>query len=682
MAAPRRPYMGGNNIPDEPQHMAWVVLLMIGDGYLPGALVVAASLRRLKTAHDIVCMVTPDISETVRVALRQIYDRVVEVPYIEHAAKQFKTKSQVSMYAGWIDRSFTKWNCLTLTEYDKVILLDADMVALTNCDDLFEMTAPAATYSNPWAYPWKTEMCLSNPYISKSVANHSRGGGRGRGRGSGNCRASSACDFPHGAKVPPAAVLTAVTTGSFVGAGGLVLLEPSVSMFDELIALINSEKVFGKNLDTVSGADEVSIALVYASAGVSWTHLHQRYQAIPWKQDWVKCDIRIYHYFGRKPWHMAVAEWQDLSDWWDEADRIVVKFPLMRSVFYPTVESVTPLDADLTQLRLTNDIRHAIAAHARKSPRYKRDAQRAGSETDSIVERWLMTMVNSQSPPHEWATVYRVSPSGGEYNRKLAGELIERKIVSSPADADAILGEVLKLVELRLAGYPGPTNAAATCTDSKISYGSHFSVDVTARIATLIKMRGCDAAVAVALRYAVVVSAGQQWGLPQQHVDYLYDEFNVRNEAFASPLNARLLGKDGAAFCSVFPDTDAPFGAIGEFFAQDLNRGGNWVINPPFVESIMARAANVVVDSMHADHPVTVFFVIPAWTDSEVYRILHGSQLRIAELHLEGGTYFYEDPLGKRVRTRASSIYFALSTESAAIQSGLKAALDHYAALI
>ena len=662
MAAQRRPYTGGRETPDEPVKAAWVVLLMIGDGYLPGALVVASSFRRMKTVHDLVCMVTPEISASVRETLLQVYDRVVEVPYIEHSAKQFTSKKQVEMYAGWIDRSFTKWNCLKFTEYDKVIFVDADMVALVNCDDLFEMSAPAATYSNPWAYPWKADRGLNNPYLTCE----------GKARD---------CDFPHGSTVPPEAVHVAVKTGSFVGAGGLVLLEPSLSWFDALTTLINSEEVFGANFDTVSGADEVSIALTYANAGVAWTHLHQRYQAIPWKQEWVKNDVRIYHYFGRKPWHMDVAEWPDLNDWWDEANRVVAKFPETRRVFYPTIESVTPLDADLAQLRLTSDVRDLIAGRARMSKRYKRDVSRVWRETDSIVERWLMAMVNSNAREHEWAKVYRPTTLDDDFNNKLAGELVEKKIVDSASDAGALVVTILALVDIRLAAYPRPSNSIATCTDSKISYGSHFAADRTERLTTLVSLQGCDAAVAVALRYAVVVSAGQQWGIPQAHVDHLYDNFGVRNEAFASPLNSRLLGKKGATFCSVFPDTDAVFGAVGEFFEQDFNRGGNWVINPPFVESIMERAANVVVKSLSTDNPVTVFFVIPAWTDSAVYRTLHGSNHRVAELRLDGGSYFYEDPLGKRVRTKASSIYFALSTESPDVQATLAAALNHYAAL-
>ena len=43
----------------------------------------------------------------------------------------------------WIDKSFTKFNMLNLIEYDKVIQLDADMIAIRNLDELFELSTPA-----------------------------------------------------------------------------------------------------------------------------------------------------------------------------------------------------------------------------------------------------------------------------------------------------------------------------------------------------------------------------------------------------------------------------------------------------------------------------------------------------------------------------------------------------------
>ena len=305
---------------------AWVVLLMMGDAYAPGALVVAQSLRDTKTKHDIVCMVTHDVSLETRAQLRgtpqnPIYDDVIEVPYIVHPTRPLQSKKQVELYGGWIDRSFTKWSCLKFTWYHRVIFVDADMVVVANCDDLFELRPPAACYSNPWAYPWADRGGITNPYLTNE---------KGRSR-----------PPAHGACVPAAQIEKALHSGSFVGWGAVVLLEPNAAKFEDLLAMIHKNPVFGEEFNVVSGSDEVSIAALYAQAG--WTHIHQRYLAIPWKPRWVPPhDVCAYHFHGRKPWEMAISEWPDLAIWWQVVGRLIARCPKARQMFYP--KAVAGLD--------------------------------------------------------------------------------------------------------------------------------------------------------------------------------------------------------------------------------------------------------------------------------------------------------------------------------------------------
>jgi len=41
--------------------------------------------------------------------------------------------------------------------------MDADMLPVTNVDHLFEMKAPAATFSSPWAFPYR-DVGYKDPY--------------------------------------------------------------------------------------------------------------------------------------------------------------------------------------------------------------------------------------------------------------------------------------------------------------------------------------------------------------------------------------------------------------------------------------------------------------------------------------------------------------------------------------
>lgn len=661
LAAPERPvYTGGTPAPIKKPRYAWVSLLMIGKAYAPGAIVVAKSLRDLKTAHELVCMVTHDVPPETRLQLHLVYDRIVEVPYISHESRRFTSERQNELYNGWIEKSFTKWNCLKLTEYDRVMFVDADMVFVSNCDDLFDLRPPAATFSGPWIYPWKPRGGIPNAYLTCEPGRE------------------ASCDLAHGARIRVANINRAMTSGSFVGIASLVLLEPSLEKYDALIELINKDKVFGANLNVTSGADEVSLAMLYAKFGTDWTNIHQRYQAIPWKQNWVSRDIRAYHYFGRKPWDMDPDEWSDLADWWKVANRLVSEYPTQLSeLFNPTVTNVSPLDADNAQLRLTKDLRAIIISWA-KSNRDPRDKARSFTEIDAILERWLQAMINGTPvAPDAWAHVYRSTQPSDDLNQRLATELAAKRLhlTRGHEGATALVNSLLSTIDRRLGRLPRPTGAAAECGKTALSYGSHFKVLLTPRIRKLVEIGGCDGAIRVALRYETLLPGGAQMSLPQAHIDHLYAAHRVRSEAFASPLNARLFGKAGASFCSIFPDTDAAFGSKGDFFEQNVS-GSNWIVNPPHVEALMERAARHVIDGLDPGKPSTVFFIIPAWKDCEAYHLLHSSIFCAAMLELPAGRHYFENLEGIKVVSRAASIYFALSTESTKIQETLAEALQ------
>jgi len=85
--------------PDIPKSsFCYTTLVMKGDAYVPGALVMAGSLRNTKTPHDLVCMVTPDVSSKARKQLSLVFDRVIEVPVLEFTCKPLRTDKQNELY--------------------------------------------------------------------------------------------------------------------------------------------------------------------------------------------------------------------------------------------------------------------------------------------------------------------------------------------------------------------------------------------------------------------------------------------------------------------------------------------------------------------------------------------------------------------------------------------------------
>src|SRR5579872_5681371 len=129
---------------------AFVTLMFGGDSYLPGCLVVAYSVKKyLSQPIDLVCMVTADVSEKAQERLREIYEYVELVDYIEHPVAHLRTQKQEKMYGKWIGKSFTKWRCLGLP-YQKVFFLDADQLALMDLSYIFEYPTPCGLFVSPY----------------------------------------------------------------------------------------------------------------------------------------------------------------------------------------------------------------------------------------------------------------------------------------------------------------------------------------------------------------------------------------------------------------------------------------------------------------------------------------------------------------------------------------------------
>jgi hypothetical protein len=177
------------------------------------------------------------------------------------------------------------------------------------------------------------------------------------------------------------------------------------------------------------------------------------------------------------------------------------------------------------------------------------------------------------------------------------------------------------------------------------------------------------------LRYKANLIGSQQWGIPEAVYDHLYSKFGARYEAFASPLNARFLGRDGGYFCSLFQDTDQVFGSLGSFFDMDMlaplgqNQGEKrviWSINFPFIESIMEdtfrKVFKAVSRAQELGIELIVFGIMPGWYDCRAFlnlKTFHG--LKYLEI-LKSGQHFYESD--KRIVARFESVAYVIDSLS------------------
>uniref|UniRef100_A0A8C6C2J2 glycogenin glucosyltransferase n=1 Tax=Monodon monoceros TaxID=40151 RepID=A0A8C6C2J2_MONMO len=122
------------------------VTLATNDVYCQGALVLGQSLRDHRATRRLVVLVTPQVSNLLRVILSRVFDEIIEVNLIDsvdyiHLA--FLKRPELGV-------TLTKLHCWTLTHYSKCVFLDADTLVLSNIDELFSRRELSAAPDPGW----------------------------------------------------------------------------------------------------------------------------------------------------------------------------------------------------------------------------------------------------------------------------------------------------------------------------------------------------------------------------------------------------------------------------------------------------------------------------------------------------------------------------------------------------
>ncbi len=290
---------------------------MKGDAYIPGAIVLAHSLKRTRTLHDVVCMITPDVSPGATCALLAVYDHVLTVDYLHYPSLPTKTSKQQKMYDHWMSDSMTMFQSLGLTQYAKICQLDVDIVVIRNMDSVFCTQTPAACFVNPW---------LSDGKINKFYQRKMK----------------------HGQLVSKQYIKNALRSRgmSFVGGCNCIVIEPSASDHEDLKRcmdqLIKTNGALGSP-NSFSGVNEQSMAYFYTVfLDKNMYCVGNEYQCVPWKHYQKDLDVPpyLFHYFNKKPWDMQSREtYPDLGIYWSLALECCRKYKsdpfIQRFLFQP-----------------------------------------------------------------------------------------------------------------------------------------------------------------------------------------------------------------------------------------------------------------------------------------------------------------------------------------------------------
>ena len=190
-----------------PDRYAHVTLLLAGEAYLPGCLVVGAALRwHVQSGAALVCLVDETVPDRARDMLARIYDRVLLVPRLRAHPSSYPTDLLSENY----QYVYTKLHIFDaqLLPYARVNFVDADLLPLRCFDHLFTVAAPAAVIES-------VDATSQYAYVR-----HMHG-------------------IRHGEPVPPT-ILEPTSDDDVTGGinGGLLVIEPDRARFEDMVARI------------------------------------------------------------------------------------------------------------------------------------------------------------------------------------------------------------------------------------------------------------------------------------------------------------------------------------------------------------------------------------------------------------------------------------------------------------
>ena len=114
------------------------VSLLTNDSYTYGIILLAASMRQVKTKYPLHVLVTKNVSTTSLEILNQLkvtYEVVDTIP-ISDEVYNYNFNINKKLAVTW-KNCWTKFKIFDLTQFDKIVFLDADIMVLKNLDHLF-----------------------------------------------------------------------------------------------------------------------------------------------------------------------------------------------------------------------------------------------------------------------------------------------------------------------------------------------------------------------------------------------------------------------------------------------------------------------------------------------------------------------------------------------------------------
>ncbi|KAH8703996.1 glycosyl transferase family protein [Talaromyces proteolyticus] len=294
---------GTSSARDAPKRV-WASLIT-NLNYLPGILTLAYSIQKVGSEYPLVALYTDALPPLALAALEARGIPTRRVPHLSPASgKQYADDPR-------FNDTWTKLVAFSLVEFDRVVLLDSDMIVRKPFDELMtlELDAPENTSGNRVFAA--SHACACNPLKKRHYPKN---------------WVPENCAYTSQHTSPDEAQITGSPTSFGIGMlnSGLLVINPSTDAFSLIVQAINTPEITDKH----DFPDQGLLSEIFKGRWVPLPYVYNALKTLRWRgvhdAIWRDDEAKIVHYiFAKKPWSSRTLEEKDVKDEWETSDKLL-----------------------------------------------------------------------------------------------------------------------------------------------------------------------------------------------------------------------------------------------------------------------------------------------------------------------------------------------------------------------
>lgn len=272
--------------------------------YLPGLLTLDYSLKQVQSKYPLIALYTSGFPEEGQRELTACAIPAQEIPYLLPSVPKEYTQDP-RFYDCW-----SKLAPFSLTEYERVVQLDSDMMVLRNMDELMDVELdPAEQNGNGQRVFAASHACACNPLKKAHYPVNWT---------PENCAFTTQHNEPELAQTTGPSASAGISSPN----GGLVVVVPSRGTYDKIAQALKD----GDKTASYEFADQALLGDVFHDRWVPLPYVYNALKTIRWfgvhSEIWRDDRVKNIHYIlSPKPWNEKAEDAvEETHQWWHETN--------------------------------------------------------------------------------------------------------------------------------------------------------------------------------------------------------------------------------------------------------------------------------------------------------------------------------------------------------------------------